>query len=173
MTITYALSRKDETLKALTEFLSKRDAIYFAPWSFLEVTKIEDDTWGQLQLVAIHGGAIKGYLKANIDRGPLNISNLSVCKFRDGHEEEFAADLARIIEFLRSHFRRIHWSVIAGAPTEPVWRRVCETFGGREVGRFNQNSRLRNGELADSIWFEVDGTDAPDGVTMIPAEWSA
>lgn len=167
----YALAHKDELQKLLANFDCTNDAMYFSPWSYVGSTKIEEDTWGKLQLVAIHNGDIKGYCSLGIARGTLSVDSVAVCKFCDGHEEEFAADMARIFGFLREHFRHIRWSVVAGAPTQAFYERLVANFGGRIVGRFTQDCKLRDGRLCDMIWHEVPGTLEPDGSTMIPDEW--
>lgn len=169
--IDYALAHKDELSKLLARFNCSPDAIYSQPYIFIDTTEIVENTWHKLQLVAIHAGQIKGFMSASIARETLCIEQVAVCKFCDGHELELAADIARIFKFLQQHFRWLRWSVISGAPTEPVYARICREFGGAIVGRYSESARLRDGRLADTIYFQVRGTERPDGVTMIPEEF--
>lgn len=169
--IDYAMSHKDELEKLLARFECTEEAVYFSPYSYIGQTKVEGDTWHKLQLVAIHNGAIQGYCGLGINRATLSIDSIGACKFCQGRELEFAADLSRIFEFLRQHFRHIRWSVVAGCPTQPIYERITSQFDGRIAGRFTQDCKLRDGRLCDLIWHEVPGTATPDASTMIPREW--
>ncbi len=171
--ITYALLKKEETQNKLAAFEATAAAKYFAPFPFYQPTTLTDNTWSNLQLIAVHAGEVQGYMSATIDRNTQAIVGVGVVKFCEGHEEQFAADMAAIFEFLRAHFRSVRWSCVEGAPTEAIYRKIAANHGGGVVGTFAAAYRLPTGELARQLWFEVPGDCDPDGLTLLPTSFAA
>lgn len=171
--ITYAALHKTETEESLKKLQASPKGIFFSPQPYIDFeAKISDDTWSELQLVAIHNGRVQGYLKASINRLCQTVWNICICKFCDGHELEFAADLTKIMHFLQQHFRTIRWSTIVGSPTEAIYEKLALQLGGGCVARFTNYNRLRDGRLADARWFEIPGSADPDGLTVLPCSFN-
>ena len=166
--IFYAKLRMDEVEKLLLDLLTGK-AGYCSPLQgyFNFKTGLSDDTWGSLQLISVYDGQIKGFLAATIDRDTLNINNLNAVKFCDGHDEEFAADMARVFKFCLKHFRAIHWTCASGSPTEVIYGKIAKNFGGTAINANPNFYRLRDGRFADCISFYVPGSRDPDGLTDI------
>lgn len=159
--------------KLLTAFLASPQAMYYQPACYVGFEpKLAEDTWHKLELIAVHGGAVKGFMSASIRRETQSIDQIGVVKFCEGHDLEFAADMSKIFGFLRSHFRWLRWSVAAGAPTEAFYHRLVQDQGGEIAGRFKEDFRLRDGRLVDATWFQVSGCFGPDCSTMLPEDWS-
>jgi hypothetical protein len=170
--ITYAMSRKEEVDKLLLEaYLDRERSKWWAVESYLSPPKVQESSWVYAQLISVHGGSIKGYLSASLDRDAMIVTSLSIVKFCDGHELDFAADLSRILKWLQQHWAAIHWPAVEGSPLVDIYEQLAQLGGGSMTGLSPRRVKLRDGRLVGFHRYYIPGTDNPDGLIHLPAEF--
>lgn len=103
------------------------------------------------------------YAAMRIEQERGNIEKILEYTFQAGLE--FRRDVVRAIDdvLICRGYNKIKWcSCVRGDRSEDhshFYRWFVERIGGRVVGRFRGDISLRNGEIADVEWYEVDATD--------------
>jgi hypothetical protein len=167
--ITYALARKEQVEKLLLEaHLDPERSKYWALASYLTAPKLEETSWHAIELIAVHGGDVKGYLKAGLDRDSQVVSNLSIVKFCDGHELEFAADLSRILKWLQQHWLAIHWTAADESPYVATYEQLARFGGGSRTGFSPTRIKLRDGRLVGLHRYCIPGHGSDGGIALPP-----
>ena len=124
---------------------------YFVP--------LEQDDSRKLQYVSVGVyGDVLGFFECNLNRDTMTAYNVTAMRFAPGHGTEFAADMYRFVVdllFKQYGINRVVFNVIVGNPAERLYDRICERYGGRVIGTFTQEARLRDGRLYDVKYYEM------------------
>lgn len=102
-------------------------------------------------------GSLLGFISATIERDCNIIVNVYLMSFTDRASIVFAKDCLLFIEQLRENYSIIRFNAIAGTKAEELWQRTMRKLGGREVGRFTNDSRLTDHRIRDTVFFEIPG----------------
>lgn len=102
-----------------------------------------------------------------IDRNTNGVTGISLAKFCEGHDLEFASEVATVFRFLLAHFRFVRFGCASGCPTLGMYEKISREFDGHECSRLTNEYRLRDGEFNDAIFWEIMGSKQPDGLTDI------
>ena len=57
--------------------------------------------------------------------------------------------------FKQYGINRAVFNVIVGNPAERLYDRICNKYGGRVIGTFNQEAKLQDGKLYDVKYYEM------------------
>ena len=99
---------------------------------------------------------VVGYISYNVDWVSRSAETFSIISFDKGNAL-FAKDVYQAIIdcFEVYRFNRISWFCYADNPAVRGYRNFIKKHGGRECGHFRQHTRLRDGKLHDTVFFEI------------------
>lgn len=129
-------------------------------WTYPDIKyyiPVYDNLGDMLQFVSLDsGGRIIGYFGCCINRDTRSASDLEMISF-EGKNAEFTADLYAFLDRVFRQFgvERMYWSVVIGNPSEVLYDRLVNTYGGRIVGTFTNHVRLYDGNLYDVKFYEI------------------
>jgi len=130
--------------------------------NILFVLDVYPDSSEILQFVSVDDkDRVAGYFGCRINRETDTAYDLEIANFGD-REGVFTIDLADWFFLLYKTFgiKRVVWWVIAGNPAEKFYDRFIDFCGGRVVGIFKNDTKLRDGRLYDVKWYEIFTEDA-------------
>jgi len=117
---------------------------------------LKDDSWNQLEVVAMLEEKIVGFMRANYCRPTACVSNLYILNFTD-NAEEFAACMALMFKKLIKENASVNWTCIVGSSTEKIYDKICKEFGGNIVGIQKGTAINLSKEIRDLKMYQVPG----------------
>ena len=121
------------------------------------VIDVYADSSDKLQFVSVDAeDNVAGCFGCRINRETDTAYDLEIANFGD-RKRVFTVDLAEWFLSLHKTFgiKRVVWWVIVGNPSEKFYDRFVKFCGGRIVGIFKNDTRLRDGRLYDVKWYEI------------------
>lgn len=159
----YAYFHKEELQKQIKKvlvpnvFLGKYKFLHVLPYHNFESFNIEPNSKRWIQFVSItKDGQVVGYFGADIDRDVNAAKEIVVFNLAD-NSPTFASDFR---DFFRKLFggynlNKVSFSVVVGAPHEPMYDLYAKKYGGRIVGILKNHIKLIDGKIYDLKMYEV------------------
>ena len=104
----------------------------------------------------IEDDEIKGYFAYSMDRSSKSIHHFGLMSF-GGHSIKFMNEVIAHIEWLLNEkiVDRVEFFAYEDNPVMRSYKRMVKRFGGKQVGKLTNVSRLYDGKLHSSIIFEI------------------
>lgn len=120
---------------------------------------LEQSDSHKLQYVSVGAyGNVLGFFECTLNRDTMTAYNITAMRFTPHYEPEFAADMYRFVVdllFKQYGINRAVFNVIVGNPAERLYDGICNKYGGRVIGTFNQEAKLQDGKLYDVKYYEM------------------
>lgn len=121
---------------------------------------IDENTYWRHQFVFIDNGEITGYFSYNIDHDVRSIHDFGLVSFTDEINFKFVRAVIRHIEeMFERGINRIEFFAYEDNPVNHSYKRLIEKFGGEQVGKLTNNTRLMDGKLHNTVFYELFSGD--------------
>lgn len=150
---------KDELLKAARESYAAdpgRLKWYRCGDNTNWLPEVPDGDWDPIHRTVMLEGVPIGFMFASVDRHRDAICQLGAVSFRPG-SVAYTRALLRFVDGLLRTYRYVRWSVMADNPARRIWASYAERRGGAQVGLFPMDYRTEDGDIQDSVWFQIPG----------------
>ena len=97
-----------------------------------------------------------GYISSSVDWTNMSANCFGMISFDKGNLQ-FVKDLHTVINdiFYKYKFNRIEWFCYADNPAMKGYRKFIKRFGGRECGYLRQTTKLMDGNMHESVTFQI------------------
>lgn len=97
-----------------------------------------------------------GYISYSVDWAAMSADRLEIISYQKGNLD-FVRDIYQAIcdVFEVYHMNRLEWWCYADNPAIRGYRNFIKRYGGRECGYYRQIAKLQDGQLHDSVGFEI------------------
>lgn len=119
---------------------------------------IKDNSWDWIQMVSVDKeDNVIGYFSAFIDRMSNKVSTLGAVNFDKNVNLIFSRDFHKFLEelFMKHNFRKIEWWVVIGNPSEKMYDKIIQKYGGNITGIKKDSIMTPDGILSDVKEYEI------------------
>lgn len=160
--------RQDELRNLFTGRWYDKKFMYYYDGSGRELYQSDNNCYYSRQFVSVdQDNNIVGYIGYNYNNDARSAAQFGLCSFSDYNQTFFNDVIIAIYEiFYKFGLNRIEFCAFSGNPAVKGYRAFLKRYGGREVCRLRNTCRLMDGQLHDTIIFEVLVED----LLVIPSE---
>lgn len=148
---------KDKLLEEYVKTWYKLENIYYTGWTGDRVPEIPDNNYDSHHFVSVDkNDKLIGYISYSVDWVSMNADRFGIISFDKGNIE-FARDVYKVICALFEvyHMNRVSWFAYVENPAIRAYRNFIKNHGGKECGYYRQIAKLQDGQLHDSVQFEI------------------
>ena len=147
-------------LKLLECSLDPRYMYYFGEAGSYNFELGDNTVWRRDFVSVDKDGKLLGYIGYSISLSAGRAHSFGLISFDIGNLA-FVRDAQKVFTdiFEKYHLNMISWTAYADNPVASSYRRMCEKFGGKEVAHERQVARLLDGQLHDSITWEISAEE--------------
>lgn len=148
---------KNELYKEYVKTWYKPENIFYTGWTGDRIPEIPDNNYDSHHFVSIDKKEnLIGYISYSIDWISMNADRFGIISFDKGNIV-FAKDVYKAVCDLFEVYQmnRISWCAYVDNPAIRGYRNFIKKHGGRECAYFRQNAKLQDGNLHDSVCFEI------------------
>ena len=115
-----------------------------------------DNYWKKQFAFLDNKGNVTGYFSYNYCADTNSINNFGLISFID-YNPCFIQSVIKHLENILSqgHINRIEFFAYEDGPANKGYKKLVKKFGGKQVGKLTKNSRLLDGKLHDTVFYEV------------------
>lgn len=115
-----------------------------------------DNYWKKQFAFLDNEGNVTGYFSYNYCADTNSINNFGLISFID-YNPCFIQSVIKHLENILSqgHISRIEFFAYEDGPANKGYKKLVKKFGGKQVGKLTKNSRLLDGKLHDTVFYEV------------------
>lgn len=149
----YAEKLREENIRSWY----RPENIYWNGWAGESQIELPDDNGSCHCFVSVDkNDDVTGYITYNVDWAAMSAHQFGIISYKKNNLE-FAKDLYKVICdcFYKYHFNRIGWCCYADNPAIRGYRNFIKKHGGRECGYYRQIAKLMDGQMHDSVQFEI------------------
>lgn len=120
--------------------------------------ELETTACWKVQMVSIDKNKnIIGYVSCSVDRDTKVADCFGIVNFTKKLNLTFSKDLMEFLKYLRDifHASKFNFSAFVGGPPEIMYQKFIRRYGGRVVGTYVDDVRLKDGNMYDSRAFEI------------------
>ena len=160
--------RQDELRNLFTGRWYDKKFMYYYDGTGRQLYQCDDNCFYSRQFVSVDkDDNIVGYIGYNYNNDARSAAQFGLCSF-DSYNQTFFNDVIIAIYeiFYKFGLNRIEFCAFSGNPAVKGYRAFLKRYGGREVCRLRNTCRLMDGQLHDTIIFEVLVED----LLVVPSE---
>ena len=149
-----AKNYEEEIKRALRETWYDPEYQYYHSDSYHTDVDLSDDSL--YAFASVVNDRVIGFISYRINRDVNGVRQFGAISFDKGNPV-FARDIAESIDdiFLKYHFNRMEWYCIVGNPVGDYYLKFIKEHGGTVMAQEHECVRTLDGELRDSIGFEI------------------
>ena len=149
-----AKNYEEEIKRALRETWYDTEYQYYHSDSYHSDIDLSDDSL--YAFASVVNDRVIGFISYRINRDVNGVRQFGAISFCKGNAA-FARDIAQSIDdiFMKYHFNRLEWYCISGNPVEEYYLKFITEHGGTVMAQEHECVRTLDGELRDSIGFEI------------------
>ena len=135
----------------------KSENMFYTGWTGDGIPEIPDNNYDSHHFVNLDkNDNLIGYIAYSVDFVSMNADKFGIISFDRGNIE-FAKDVYKAIcdLFEKYHMNRISWFAYVENPATRAYRNFIKKHSGRECGYYRQIAKLQDGQLHDSVQFEI------------------
>lgn len=159
--IDLALNYEEELQRKFRETWFVDKYKYYHNGVYYDDFKLSNNTWDNHQFVVLNKkGEVTGFISYEVNRQVNCVNSLGIINFSDD-SNTFASALLKVIDdiFVKFKFDKLVFHVVVGNPAENHYDSLVSRIGGRIVGKFTNDTKLIDGNLYDTKFYEVTKSD--------------
>lgn len=148
---------KDNILTKYAEHMYDIDYQWYYGYRGTSLPHIGDNNYENYKFASVNkDNNVIGYISYCVNVSANSCNNFGIMSFEKGNLL-FIMDVKQAIDdiFYKYNFNRIDFCCFDGNPALRGYRNFIKRYGGREVGIYKESNRLMDGNLYDSILFEI------------------
>ena len=129
---------------------------YYFDGNYRETDFVKENAWTRRFVSVDKENNVLGYIAYSFDSCANSAYGLSAINFTD-NKAVFGMDLMIVIKeiFEKYNHSRLSFVCMADNPIIENYRKLCEKYGGREVGFYKRSACVLSGKLQDEYLFEI------------------
>lgn len=129
---------------------------YFWQGSCNDIDIPNDNTWKKQFAFLDKEGNVTGYFSYNYWPDTCTLNNFGLISFID-YNPCFIQSVIKHLENILSqgHINRIEFFAYEDGPANKGYKKLVKKFGGKQVGKLTKCSRLLDGKLHDTVFYEI------------------
>lgn len=115
-----------------------------------------DNFWKKQFVFLDKEGKVTGYFSYNYCAETRSLNNFGLISFVD-HNPRFIQEVVKHLEnaFSQGYINRIEFFAYEDGPANQGYQKLVKRFGGKQVGKLTKNTRLLDGKLHDTVFYEI------------------
>jgi len=152
-----AIKYESELKECFRDIMFDERFMYADSASYRDEYEAKTSTWRNHEFAIVHEDKVLGYIAYEIDRASNVCCGLQVINFTGEPDFIFAKDLKQALcdIFIKFGFSKLRFTCMVGNPILPHYDKICEKYGGRIVGVWEQEERLIDGKTYDLKLYEI------------------
>lgn len=121
---------------------------------------IPTDSYWKKQFVFLdEKGEVTGYFSYNYNSNTSSMNNFGLISFIDYNPKFILAIYEHIAAALKNGVKRIEFFAYEDNPANKGYQKLIKRFGGKQVGKLTNNTRLLDNKLHNTLIYEIINTE--------------
>ena len=151
------LYREELNKKYIETWYDPKYQYYFCGTDRYELQIPDNTENGKFNFVCVDkDNNVTGYFSYWVDWQSLSVSNFGLMSFADNNVEFIREVINHIVDLFAFHnINRIDFWCFKDNPANEGYAKLVKRFGGKQVGELHQVSCLLDGQLHDTVSYEI------------------